>query len=46
MSGFVSGFKDPVCMADSSEYDPDKCYKDSKLVRTYVECAIIMINEN
>lgn len=31
LSGFASGFKTPVCMVDSSPYDADKAYKDSKL---------------
>jgi hydrogenase/urease accessory protein HupE len=36
MSGFLAGFKDPISMVDSSAFDPDKSYKDSKLcnVRT------------
>ena len=32
MTGLASGFQDPICMVDGSAYDPDKAYKDSKLV--------------
>ena len=32
MAGLASGFQDPICMVDGSAYDPDKAYKDSKLV--------------
>ena len=32
MIGLASGFQDPICMVDGSAYDPDKAYKDSKLV--------------
>ena len=31
-SGFKSGFQEPLSMVDGSSYDPDKAYKDSKLV--------------
>jgi protochlorophyllide reductase len=31
LSGFESGFKDPVCMADGYAFDGAKAYKDSKL---------------
>jgi hypothetical protein len=30
--GLKSGFTPPVAMIDGGEYDPDKAYKDSKLV--------------
>eukprot|EP00596_Hydrurales_sp_CCMP1899_P010416 CAMPEP_0119040344 /NCGR_PEP_ID=MMETSP1177-20130426/10235_1 /TAXON_ID=2985 /ORGANISM="Ochromonas sp, Strain CCMP1899" /LENGTH=322 /DNA_ID=CAMNT_0007005295 /DNA_START=77 /DNA_END=1045 /DNA_ORIENTATION=- len=41
MSGFLAGFKAPISMVDSSAFDPDKSYKDSKLcnVMTSIELA-------
>ena len=30
--GLSDGFKDPISMVDGNNYDPDKAYKDSKLV--------------
>jgi protochlorophyllide reductase len=37
----MKGFKDPITMADNTDYDPDKSYKDSKLcnVMTSIELA-------
>ena len=32
MSGLRQGFKSPISMVDGGEYNPDKAYKDSKLV--------------
>ena len=32
LSGLRAGFAPPVSMVDGGEYDPDKAYKDSKLV--------------
>ena len=40
-SGFKSGFQEPLSMADGSSYDPDKAYKDSKLVRGVVWCSMV-----
>lgn len=36
MIGLASGFQDPICMVDGSAYDPDKAYKDSKLVSRWI----------
>jgi hypothetical protein len=33
LKGFKDGFKTPIAMVDGGDYDPDKAYKDSKLVR-------------
>jgi len=36
LSGLKDGFKDPIAMVDGGKYDPDKAYKDSKLVSTSI----------
>jgi hypothetical protein len=40
-SGFKSGFQEPLSMVDGGSYDPDKAYKDSKLVRGVVWCGVV-----
>jgi hypothetical protein len=40
-SGFMSGFQEPLSMVDGGSYDPDKAYKDSKLVRGVVWCGVV-----
>jgi protochlorophyllide reductase len=34
MDGLAKGFKYPIAMVDDGEFNPDKAYKDSKLVST------------
>ena len=45
MEGLLKGFKYPIAMIDNSEYDPDKSYKDSKLVST-VQYSTYISNSN
>ena len=40
-SGFKNGFQEPLSMVDGGSYDPDKAYKDSKLVWIILYCIVL-----